>query len=325
MKNLSNLKLRTISGVLIGAVLAPSLIPDFGPIYLTVVLFLLALLSFAEIISVKRQEAGEVKGFKLRRVDDNAWPVWVWIALLAGFLFMLFFQMPEIISDPERHLPRWWIVHPVSLSVFSLAIFSLPVFSKRFTPTSASYVFMMMTTIVAAFRAMIWMIFTFGPWFKTDVVGKPAWEPTYYIFTFVLIITFMGDAFAYFSGRFFGKHKLAPRVSPKKTWEGAIGSFFLTTALAIGLHFVMFENAEVKWDWYITGAIGAFLMIIGVIGDLAFSAIKRYFGLKDFSNLIPGHGGILDRLDSLIFTSLAFYLICEFMWHFEIIERIIRK
>lgn len=318
MKNWSNLKLRTLSGALIVILLAPSLFPSFGPTYLTIVLFGLALLSFSEILNVKKKEAGEVKGFKLRRVEDQKWPAWVWVVLLASFLFMLFFQVPEIVSDPEKHLSKWWIVHPVSLSVFALAIFTLPVFSKRFSPTSASYVFMMMVTIVAAFRAMIWMIFTFGPWFKGS------WEPTYYIFVFVLIITFMGDAFAYFCGRLFGKHKLAPRVSPKKTWEGAIGSFFLTAGLAIALHFIMLDG-NVKWDWYVTGIIGAFLMAVGVLGDLAFSAIKRFFNIKDFSNFIPGHGGILDRVDSLIFTSLAFYLVCEFMWHFELVERIFKR
>ncbi len=118
---------------------------------------------------------------------------------------------------------------------------------------------------------------------------------------FVLFATIWSeDIFAYFIGKSFGKHKLAPNLSPKKTWEGAIGGFL--GAIIIG----GFTAYSLKvYDAYIPIFISA---ILGQIGDLFESFIKRQVGEKDSSNLIPGHGGILDRIDALIFGSVVFLI-----------------
>ena len=103
-----------------------------------------------------------------------------------------------------------------------------------------------------------------------------------------------------------GKHKLAPEISPKKTIEGAIGGSFMGTIVA-----TLFYNTVISATTPLVFVIviTAMLSVVGQIGDLAFSAIKRYYGQKDFSDLIPGHGGILDRFDSLVFVVLAFVLV----------------
>ena len=102
-----------------------------------------------------------------------------------------------------------------------------------------------------------------------------------------------------------GKNKLCPEISPKKTVEGLIGGIVMGTFAATAFYFtVINSNISLVFLIFIT----ALLCLVGQLGDLVFSSIKRYYGVKDFSNLIPGHGGILDRFDSLIFVTLAFII-----------------
>lgn len=122
-------------------------------------------------------------------------------------------------------------------------------------------------------------------------------------FIFIVSIPIITDIFAYVTGLLIGKNKLLPEVSPKKTWEGFFGGM-LFSVFAASMFYITCINPEVNKLTLIL--ICAFLSIIGQIGDLVFSMIKRYFGKKDFSNLIPGHGGVLDRLDSMIFVMLGF-------------------
>lgn len=123
---------------------------------------------------------------------------------------------------------------------------------------------------------------------------------------YLFLITIMTDTFALFTGMLIGKHKLAPEISPKKTIEGAIGGSLMGTIVASAFYTTVI-NPSLPLVFVII--ITAVLTAVGQVGDLAFSAIKRYYGQKDFSDLIPGHGGILDRFDSLIFVVLAFVLV----------------
>ena len=123
---------------------------------------------------------------------------------------------------------------------------------------------------------------------------------------YLLLITTMTDTFALFTGMLIGKHKLAPDISPKKTIEGAIGGSLMGTIIATAFYVTVISSSV---PLVFVALITAILTVVGQIGDLAFSAIKRYYGQKDFSDLIPGHGGILDRFDSLVFVVLAFILV----------------
>lgn len=119
----------------------------------------------------------------------------------------------------------------------------------------------------------------------------------------VLAITWMEDTTAYLVGRPFGRHKMAPLLSPAKSWEGAAGGFMgavLIALLAVPVLGLPLSYGEAA----LLGAVGG---IAGQVGDLCESLIKRQFGIKDFSNLIPGHGGVLDRLDSMLFTAPVLY------------------
>ena len=120
---------------------------------------------------------------------------------------------------------------------------------------------------------------------------------------FAIIIPYVTDVCALFTGMYFGKHKLNERVSPKKTIEGAIGGW-AGGAIVSFLYALLFKFFYMSPIFI--GLCSLVLPIVSQIGDLAFSLIKRHFGIKDFSDLIPGHGGLLDRLDSLIFVVLVY-------------------
>lgn len=120
---------------------------------------------------------------------------------------------------------------------------------------------------------------------------------------YLILITTMTDTFAYLTGVLIGKHKLLESISPKKTWEGTIGGTLFGTFIST-VFYVTVINPEI--NLVIIILVSIFLSLVASLGDLVFSAIKRYYGKKDFSNIMPGHGGILDRLDSIIFVLLGF-------------------
>jgi len=119
----------------------------------------------------------------------------------------------------------------------------------------------------------------------------------------LVLVTWGSDASAYLTGSILGRHQLCPVVSPKKTVEGALGGLIGAVAAALLAGAWFYEDLPVIH----AVAVGALLGILGLFGDLSESALKRSAGVKDTGNLIPGHGGLLDRIDSLLFTSPALY------------------
>lgn len=127
-----------------------------------------------------------------------------------------------------------------------------------------------------------------------------------WLLVYLLLISTMTDTFAYFVGSLIGKHKIAPKVSPKKSLEGCIGGSIAGTAIASIFYYnVLSSNINI----FLLILMTLFLSILGQLGDLFFSKIKRENGIKDFSNIMPGHGGVLDRLDSITFITYGYVLI----------------
>jgi phosphatidate cytidylyltransferase len=125
------------------------------------------------------------------------------------------------------------------------------------------------------------------------------------VMTFVVLVG-CNDTFAYLTGVLFGKHPLAPKISPKKTIEGLLGSLVFTIAGgAIAFHYIM--GAE----WWLGAVAGLLTVFTATSGDLIESALKRDMAIKDMGNLLPGHGGIMDRLDSVLFAAPALWLALE--------------
>ena len=122
-----------------------------------------------------------------------------------------------------------------------------------------------------------------------------------YLLLYLLAVTMVTDTFAYLIGSLIGKHKMCPKISPKKSWEGAISGTIGGSIVSIIIYTNLVGDFSLKLLF-----LTIILSIVGQIGDLVYSKIKRENDIKDFSNLMPGHGGILDRLDSLIFIALVY-------------------
>ncbi|MBE6200948.1 MAG: phosphatidate cytidylyltransferase [Rikenellaceae bacterium] len=134
------------------------------------------------------------------------------------------------------------------------------------------------------------------------LIGTEAgvWKPARVLM--VIFTVWVNDIFAYLVGCSIGKHKMCPSISPKKSWEGFVGGVLFAVAFAMAAGYMM------EGDIYLWGGLGAVVALAGVVGDLLESKIKRECGVKDSGNLIPGHGGMLDRFDALLLAAPVAYL-----------------
>lgn len=146
--------------------------------------------------------------------------------------------------------------------------------------------------------ALFWILLPLGMLSRI----RSGYAPGVIMLLFVLIV--VSDSAQYFAGRAFGRHKLAPVISPKKTIEGSIGGLVAATAIAPWLGSLWLPGVPPVWMAVAGGAIA----IAGMAGDLFESWLKRRAGIKDSGNLIPGHGGILDRIDAFLFAAPVYYV-----------------
>jgi len=147
---------------------------------------------------------------------------------------------------------------------------------------------------------------------ETFLVGEAFVSKTLstHLLAYFFLVLMGSDTGAYYTGRAFGKHKLAPSVSPGKTWEGAAGGMLASLAAAALAHYWFFHEIQ------LAAALGlaAVMNVLGVVGDLTESALKRGAKAKDAAQILPGHGGLLDRLDSLLFNAPLLYYFALYYW-----------
>lgn len=192
-------------------------------------------------------------------------------------------------------------------------LFGLTVIYKDFTVLDACFLIAMGILIGFGFQCLFFLRYFPNIYFQTgneqtlvftvDNTVKPS-----LLLIFVIIATFVTDTGAYFVGVFFGKNKMNERISPKKTWEGFVGGIVISSIVstALGISFAacgypilpIFDLEH----WYYILALSVLIPLLATLGDFVFSSIKRYWGIKDYGKLIPGHGGVLDRLDSIFFA-----------------------
>ena len=134
-----------------------------------------------------------------------------------------------------------------------------------------------------------------------------------YLVLFAVLLAFVTDAGAYFAGVFCGKHRGVTRVSPNKSVEGYIGGFATGVVFAVAYGLVIAEIAQVSANLLSLALCGLFGAAATEVGDLAFSFVKRQYGVKDFGKLLPGHGGMLDRFDSMMFCAPVVLFIVQFL------------
>ena len=187
-----------------------------------------------------------------------------------------------------------------------LYLLAVMVFSKnKITIEDIAVSGFMAAYITAAFASIL---------FLRDSVGGA------YTYLLVFIGAWVTDIFAYFCGMLFGKHKLIPEVSPKKTIEGSIcGTLFCGVSFILyGILIDRFVEHATRTSLLVLFAYGIIVAIVSQIGDLCMSAIKRHYGIKDFGKLFPGHGGMLDRFDSILAVGLVLLVLNGFAGVFHI-------
>lgn len=223
---------------------------------------------------------------------ENKWPLALKWGLVVLTLLIAFWDYLEVIVfTGSFQLPAdyYWVGVPtLGISVLLIFLFISAILDPKVPVQDVFYLYTMALMVSLGGQ---------GALFARRVGLVP--------FMFVMLTTIFTDTGAYFIGIKFGKHKLNERISPKKTWEGAIGGT-LVGAIAGILVYVFFPFFTTFIPWYFVIGSAFVISIAAQFGDLSFSAVKRSYGIKDFGTIFPGHGGVLDRLDSLLFAFIAF-------------------
>ncbi len=257
--------------------------------------------------------------------DTYVFPVAISIVTMIGIFEMLrcigvlkiwYLSIPLIIGggamptvarffDKGRESDFHFVILGVAI-LMVMYIFAVSLFSKGKLPIElAGLTFMTEFYIAGGFTSIVLLR-------DFEVIGI-------YLFMLIFVGAWITDIFAYFAGRFFGRHKLIPEVSPKKTVEGSIGGIVFCSIFFVLYGLVLTTFVDIKTINYAVLAVGGIIIsIVAQIGDLTMSQIKRKFGVKDYGKIMPGHGGVLDRFDSIIAVALVLIIACATVRHFGI-------
>lgn len=242
------------------------------------------------------------------------WPRWVFclvLTVMVGLALNEFYSLVEKKGIPIFKVSGISIGVLVPLSIFFefeptkgwelifIIAVLLTIFILQFTRRESTQAIFGVSTMIFGILYISW---TFSFLLKLRLVSDPTLPSGVLLVAFLLLVTKMGDIGAYFVGTFFGKHSLIPRISPKKSVEGALGGFIFSVAAALisktFLPSVSFRHLII---------LGCMLGVLAQVGDLSESLIKRDCQVKDSANYIPGLGGVLDLIDSILFTAPTLY------------------
>lgn len=269
------MKTRILTSIIIAAVAIPTLAFS-GTLLYPIVMSALSLMAVFEMLRV----LGYAKKLAI---------------VIPAYLIALAFPMAAYFAATD--VIKYSVVAAAVIFVYLLYLLTLPVLTRgKLKITGMSAVFCTTVYVILAFSALS--------------AVRTLDNGVFYMFI-PFICSWVSDVFAYFVGRLFGKHKLIPEISPKKTVEGSIGGivFAVLAMLLFGFIVDSFFDA-ITVNYLVLGLMGFVLSIISQIGDLIASSLKREYGVKDYSNLLPGHGGIADRFDSIFAISLLVLAIC---------------
>ena len=271
---------------------------------------------------------------------------WVWIlTFFITFSYVYWFILKYNLAGYEKDhasyvfsLEKWYSSLDISIIGIASSLivyFTISMFDKNFTFNDVMYFFLMTILVGLGIQAFYFIrYFPFNAFSNSEVAaingltGDAAInDPSFQFWNsaelelYVLIGVIANDIFAYFGGIFFGKHKMIERISPKKTWEGfawgIVCSVICSGAFGLGCAFgksPMLPYLDLD-HWYRILILSLIIPLLGDLGDLSFSLIKRHFGIKDFGNILRGHGGVLDRIDSSVFAMVGVSIIVVFLSH----------
>lgn len=268
-------KERTISAVVIVIVALASILP--GGIILAAVLYVISIIGYLELTKA----CGVRKGEKPGSLEITG------IAAITCYYPVIYF-----VQDSSYAV---MVIILSMMAMMSVYVFSYPRFHA--------------SQVMAAYFSLI-----YAPVMLSFVFLTRQLENGIYLVWMIFISSWISDTFAYLTGVMIGRHKLAPVLSPKKSVEGAVGG--VIGAALVGALFGVYISSALGMDQIavILAVVGGVGSVISQVGDLAASAIKRNHDIKDYGKLIPGHGGIMDRFDSVIFTApITYFLIILLM------------
>ncbi|MBR5739298.1 MAG: phosphatidate cytidylyltransferase [Lachnospiraceae bacterium] len=233
-----------------------------------------------------------------------AW--YLFSALIAAGGIYEFYKLHDIHKTPEGIVGYVFTAGYWVLVWFDLRDWMLPLFIVTFLVEMGIYVFRFTkTTSEKAMASVFGLIY---PAVLASYLQFTRTEPDgLYLALAVFAGSWGSDVFAWLFGSLFGRHRLNTPVSPKKTWEGVIGGILGSAALGLCYGLVISLFTDFKNPGLTFMILAASASLVSMIGDLTASAFKRHHGVKDYSNLIPGHGGILDRFDSVLFVAPVIY------------------
>ena len=239
-------------------------------------------------------------------------PAWLWAALMAGLIGVAAHEWARL-----SHFPP--LTARAYAGLLALVALALPLLAADWPSYQTALIL-----LAIGFWLIVAPLWLLGRWqvaqpFLRAAVGVVVLLPTFAALLYlhargpgvllgVMAIVWIADTAAFFAGRQFGRHKLAPAISPGKTWEGFAGGLAGSLGASLLVRHFFLPEQSLLW----TGLIVLLLGCLGAAGDLSESVIKRAFGVKDSGSLLPGHGGLLDRIDSLLLTAPVLYYLLYF-------------
>lgn len=307
-----SMKSRVIVGIILAVLGFPAMFIGWWPFFIFISFFL----GFAiyELTAIRRKRYN--------------WFVWVFtylVTLSYVYWSVIKLNLQGYLSDPTHYtfvLESQFMEPGISwVTVFLMlgGYFIIGIFHKDFDIVDITILSVMSLLVGLGFQCLLYLRYHPIAYALSENMAI-AQEPLFrfmtssFLFLFVLVATFGNDIFAYFVGVFFGKHKMNPRVSPNKSWEGFFGGWIIGGALAFGFACIVdatghpiVHSLRIFGDgnmWWAVAILSWTLPLIANVGDLTLSLIKRFFGIKDYGKLLAAHGGVLDRVDSLIFCCI---------------------
>lgn len=310
-----SMKVRIISSIIAICIVVPAIL--LGDWFVVALIFILTVFGSREII-------------KCAKPKHSRWLTGINAILV---LLLTFWPILRFLVRSEG-FSNWTLYgsfETIYLSIFVLAVAFMSLFwmvicDSQFSVRDACFVFTI--GIVLALGCQSLTFLRFAPVYEHHVLlnipdtSYFSWFKNFQSSTLVIYIavaTFVTDAGAYFVGVFFGKHKINPRISPKKTWEGFFGGIVISMIVSFLFAFILaltgnpvLQIFDVE-HWYLILILSAIIPIFSTLGDFVFSSLKRHYDIKDFGKLIPGHGGVLDRVDSLLFAGIVSAIYINFI------------
>ncbi len=299
-----SMKTRIITAIIIGLVMIPCIILGDWPFVI--------LVSFLSIAAI----------YESLHITGKKYP---WYIYLIMYIFTFSFIFWIFKSDLAYYENNHFYIKDIRISTMGVAfmlaiLFTISVFNEKIDTKDVFYLFTMSLFLGISMQSVLFLRFSPGAF---DVENKYFSNSfiTCLLFVYVILGTCLNDIFAYFVGVLLGKHKMNPRVSPKKTWEGFIGGIVLSSLFTMIFAIICEKCFNIPLipgnldlaHWYNILFASLLISFSAVLGDLMFSLIKRSYNIKDYGNIFPGHGGVLDRFDSLLITSLLAAIFVAFI------------